>query len=66
MFASHGWKDLLDDMETYRKSVNELSTVADEQSLFFRKGQLDILDLIIQRKVMCEKAYEELQNEENV
>ena len=37
-----------------------------EQSLFFRKGQLDILDLLLQRKTMCEKTYEELINEKDI
>lgn len=63
LFISEGWKDLLEDFTEIKKSINDLSTVADEQTLFFRKGQLDILELLIQRKAMCEKAYEELSNE---
>jgi len=66
LFIQEGWKDLLEDFENIKKSINDLSTVADEQSLFFRKGQLDILDLLLQRKTMCEKTYEELINEKDI
>ncbi len=66
MFATAGWKDLLEDLKVLEDSVNTLSTVDNEQTLFFRKGQLDILELLFQRKAMCEKAYEDLQNEKDV
>ena len=66
LFATQGWKELLEDLQKFKDSLNNLSTVADEQTLFFRKGQLDILELLIQRKAMCEKTYEELLNEKNV
>lgn len=66
LFSSQGWRDLLEDFQKIKESLNNLSTVTDEQTLFFRKGQLDILELLIQRKAMCEKTYEELQNEANV
>jgi hypothetical protein len=66
MLSTTGWKDLIEDLTNLQKSINDLSTVADEQTLFFRKGQLDILELLFQRKAMCEKAYEDLQNETDI
>lgn len=62
MMASQGWLDLLEDLSKFRTSINELSTVTDAQQLFFRQGQLDILDLVLTRRSACEKAYEELQS----
>jgi hypothetical protein len=62
MMATQGWADLMEDLQKFRTSINELSTVVDEQSLFFRKGQLDVLDLVLSRKQACEKAYEEIQD----
>ncbi len=62
MMATQGWADLMEDLLKFRTSINELSTVVDEQSLFFRKGQLDVLDLVLSRKQACEKAYEEIQD----
>lgn len=66
MFISQGWKDLVDDMKALQTEVSKIENIKDEKDLWFRKGQLDILDLIVNRKQMCEKVYEELQNEKNI
>lgn len=64
MMATDGWKYLIEDLE---KLVNELSnirTATDTQQLFFRQGQLDILDLLIKRKETCEQVYDQLTEED--
>jgi hypothetical protein len=61
--STQGWADLLEDLNKLKDSLNNLSLVTDTQDLFFRKGQIDILDLILKRKDTCEQVYEELQNE---
>ena len=66
MMATKGWSLLMEDFQALKTSLNDLSTVTDTQSLYFRQGQLDILNLVLQRKDVCEKTYEELQHEENV
>lgn len=66
MMASQGWKFLLEDFDKLKASINDVTLITDTQDLFFRKGQLDILDLILKRKEMCEKVWEELNNETNV
>ena len=63
MMATQGWTDLLEDLQQLKDSLNNLSLVTDTQDLYFRKGQIDILDLILKRKDTCEQVYEELQNE---
>jgi len=63
MMSTQGWVDLLEDLNKLKDSLNNLSLVTDTQDLFFRKGQIDILDLILKRKDTCEQVYEELQNE---
>lgn len=60
MMASPGWAMLMEDLEKIKTTVNELSTVLDAQQLFHRKGQLDILNLVLSRKEACESAYESL------
>jgi hypothetical protein len=66
MFSLQGWKDLVDDMKALKSEVTKIENIKDEKDLWFRRGQLDILDLIVNRKQMCEKVYEELQNEKNI
>lgn len=60
--STDGWKFLIEDFEKIKSSLNNISTVTDTQSLYFRKGQLDILELVLGRKATCEKVYEELQD----
>jgi hypothetical protein len=61
--STEGWKYLIEDFEEIKASLNDISTVTDTQSLYFRKGQLDILELVLGRKATCEKVYEELSDE---
>tara|TARA_R110002126_G_scaffold83118_2_gene203155 strand:+ start:401 stop:631 length:231 start_codon:yes stop_codon:yes gene_type:complete len=61
MMATEGWKMLMEDLLQLKNTVNELSTVSDAQILFHRQGQLDILNLLLNRKEACAQAYEELQ-----
>lgn len=62
-FATKGWKFLEEDMKELRKAVDNLSAIKTEQELWFRKGQLDILDLFLTRKETCEQAWKGLQDE---
>lgn len=62
MMSTEGWAMLIEDFQKLKASLNDLSTVTDTQTLYFRQGQLDILNLVLQRKETCEKVYEELQN----
>ena len=59
-FSTQGWQDLMEDFKTLKSSINDISATSDNNNLFFRKGQLDILDLVLNRKAMCEQAYEDL------
>lgn len=59
--STKGWDFLIEDFEEIKASLNDLSTVTDTQTLYFRRGQLDILELVLGRKAVCEKVYEELQ-----
>lgn len=66
MMATEGWKALIEDFEKIKTSLNSVYTVKDEQQLKFRQGQLDILDLVLNRKAMCEEVYEDIVNEKNI
>ena len=63
MMSTEGWKFLIEDLEEIKVSLNNLSTVNDTQTLFYRQGQLDIIELILGRKATCEKVFEELEDE---
>lgn len=62
LMATEGWKDMIEDFKELEKNLSNIRTVADDHTLHFRLGQLDILDLILKRKETCEQVYEELIN----
>ena len=64
MMATDGWAYLIEDLKKLGDDLDNVRTVKDEQSLNYRLGQLDILDLILNRKKTCEEVYEQLQQEE--
>ena len=65
LFSRQGWLDLMEDVDKMLESMNNVSTIADEKSLQFRKGELSILTWLITLKEVSERAYEDL-NEKNL
>jgi len=58
--ATAGWKDLMEDIDTMIESLNNISTISDEKSLQFKKGELSILTWLRTLKEVSERAFEEL------
>lgn len=61
--STKGWAFLMEDFDKLKQELENIRTVKDAQSLSYRQGQLDILDLILNRKKTCEEVYEQLQQE---
>ena len=66
MMGSAGWRDLIDDIEKIKESLNNISVINDEKDLQFKKGELSILTWLSTLKQVSEQAYEDLQDEKNV
>jgi hypothetical protein len=62
MMATQGWSDLAEDVKKIYDAVNNLAPVQNELDLFFRKGQLDILQWMLTLRESSAQAYEQLQN----
>jgi len=65
LFSRQGWADLMEDVDNMLIPLNNVSTIADEKSLQFRKGEISILIWLKTLKGVSEQAYEDL-NEKNV
>ena len=63
--STQGWVDLMEDVDKMIEPLNNISTIADEKSLQFRKGEISILTWLKTLKGVSERAYEDL-NEKNV
>jgi hypothetical protein len=66
LFASQGWKQFIEDMEDNRTLMSDLLTVKDANDLYYRKGQLEVLNRIVNFQLAIENAFEEVTNEEDV
>lgn len=60
MMSTQGWQDLVDDATNMFKAVNNIAPVDNEQMLFFKKGQIDILQWLLTLKDSSAMAYEQL------
>ena len=65
MMSTQGWIDLMEDVDKIIEPLNNISTIADEKSLQFRKGEYSILIWLKNLKQVSERAFEDL-NEKNV
>jgi hypothetical protein len=65
LFLMPGWIDLIEDVDNMINALNNVSTIADEKSLQFRKGEISILTWLVNLKEISARAYEDL-NEKNV
>ena len=62
--STQGWADLMEDIERVKNSYDKLSAVTETHPLDFRRGQLDILNWLYGLKGLYEKAYEEIQKQD--
>ena len=65
LMSKEGWKDLMEDIDTMIESLNNISTIPDEKSLQFKKGELSILTWLRTLKEVSERVFEEL-NEKTI
>ena len=65
LFALKGWTELIDDLDTLKQQLQDLSQIRTEQDLWYRKGQLEMVNYFTQLKTLTEQAYEELINEDS-
>jgi len=66
MMASKGWKDLIEDIEKMTDAYDKIERLTGVEDLFYTKGQLDILNWIINLKQTSEEAYRELTDEADI
>lgn len=57
MYGSLGWANVIADMETLKKIYNSIHAANNTEELFFRKGQLDIIEQILTHQARSEHAY---------
>jgi len=66
MMASKGWKDLVEDTQKMLDAYNKIERLTGVEDLYYTKGQLDILNWVINLKQTSEEAYRELTDETDI
>lgn len=59
MFMTSGWKELMKELSANALQINSVEATKDNDDMFFRKGQLNILSFILN----LESTVDRLQNE---
>lgn len=60
MMATDGWKDLIEDAQGMFDALNNVLPIQNESELQLKRGQLDILQWLLNLKNSSEQAYEQL------
>lgn len=60
MMATKGWQDLMEDAQLMFSSLNQVMPITNESDLQLKRGQLDILNWLLNLKPASETAFEQL------
>lgn len=64
MMATKGWQDLLEDLEIMIKATDTLAGIDTEQQLYFKKGEMSILNWLKNLRDASAEVYDQLQAED--
>jgi hypothetical protein len=60
MMATQGWKDLIEDAQGFFDGINKVAAIQNENDLFMKKGQLDVLQWLLSLKDSSSQTHEQL------
>ena len=65
LFTTSGWKYLLEDLQKIYETAHTIEGIETLEQLQFRRGQIDILKLIVAQPAIISAAYEMLKADDN-
>ena len=60
MYASDGWKYLMEDLREHAKHYESIKSCYSENSLFLQKGRLEQVEFLLRHEETMKAAYEEI------
>jgi len=63
MMAEPAWKDLMEDIEAMIASTNDISSIQDEKTLHYRRGELSMMRWVLNLQSISETTYQDLLKE---
>lgn len=64
LFRSEGWKQLIEELTENAENVSSIESIKDQNDLYFRKGQLNVLGHLVNLESITLSAYEDAVLEE--
>ena len=64
LFRSEGWKQLIEELTENAENVISIESIKDQNDLYFRKGQLNVLGHLVNLESITLSAYEDAVLEE--
>mgnify|MGYP000742251929 FL=1 len=62
LFTTEGWKQLLVDLEDNVKAINSVESVTDANDMYFKKGQINVLNNLLNMEYITNNSFEEIKN----
>ena len=62
LFLQESWKDLIEDLEELSKTAGDITRCEDLSDLWYKRGQLDIINYLINLEELTKQSYGELDN----
>lgn len=63
LFGTDGWKQLMEDLSENSKVINNVRATKDSEDMYFRKGQLNVLDYMLNLQDTMETSYKEVSSD---
>jgi hypothetical protein len=64
LMSSQAWKDLIDDVKEMKEAINQVGNITSTEDLWFKKGEISIMDWLLSLENVSKEAYDVLQGEE--
>lgn len=61
MMSTDAWRELMRDVENMLAATDKASVIKSNDDLWFRKGEISIMQWLLKLQETCETAYKELQ-----
>lgn len=65
MMSDVAWKQLMEDVQTMLDATNDVTSIQDEKTLHFRRGEISMMRWMLSLRDVSEQAYRQLQDEDN-
>lgn len=63
MMSDEAWNDLMVDVRAMLDATNDISSIQDEKSLHFKRGEISIMRWLLNLHDVSQEAYQQLQKE---